>query len=329
MGRGKKKTYKQSALSQPIAVSCGMGVNSTAMLILLRRDGVVPTAIVFADTGSEKPETYRYIKVLGKWLRRVCFPALTIVKNPSPRAGYRSLEENCVANRTLPSIAYGFQRHSCSLTWKGNVIDRWLVRQPWAQEAWRHGKPVTRLIGYDDSCADRRRTFRVDKLDGDNRWVFRYPLRERGLDRDACIALIRDEGLPVPVKSACFFCPAMRKSEIIDLAVRHPRLAARALRMEALASHDYRSIEGLGGSFNWRRFLETKRPDLLKKIDRRFDTGRDLPARYAAGDEVWVPKRQRPNEERVPSPVQGRSLLDRLLGRSRTHARPIPQRGAS
>lgn len=302
MGRITSLTNKQEALSQPIVVSCGMGVDSTAMLILLRRQGVVPTAIVFADTGSEKPETYRYIKVLEKWLRRVHFPALTIVKNPSPRAGYRSLEENCVSNRTLPSIAYGFQRHSCSLTWKGNVIDRWLVKQPWAQDAWRRSTPVTRLIGYDDSCADRRRTFRVEKQGGDQRWIYRYPLQEYGLDRDACVALIGDEGLAVPAKSACFFCPAMRKPEILALAERHPRLVARALRMEALASHDYRSIKGLGGSFNWRAFLADERPELLKRLDRRFDTAKDLPARYAAGEEVWVPKRQRPKAEVATSP---------------------------
>ena len=43
----------------PLVVSYGAGVDSTAMLVGLRRLGVVPDAVLFADTGGEKPATYR------------------------------------------------------------------------------------------------------------------------------------------------------------------------------------------------------------------------------------------------------------------------------
>lgn len=59
---------------QPLVVSYGVGVDSTALLVGLRQRGVVPDAILFADTGSEKPETYRYLPLIDAWLDRIGFP---------------------------------------------------------------------------------------------------------------------------------------------------------------------------------------------------------------------------------------------------------------
>jgi hypothetical protein len=67
-----------------------------------------------------------------------------------------------------------------------------------------------------------------------DRYTFRYPLREWGLDRAACGRIIVDAGLPLPPKSACFFCPAMRTIEIMRLRVLDPMQYALALAMEDL-----------------------------------------------------------------------------------------------
>ena len=47
-----------------IVVSFGAGVNSTAMVLLLRRHGYPIREIVFVDTGCEFPETYEYLNYL-------------------------------------------------------------------------------------------------------------------------------------------------------------------------------------------------------------------------------------------------------------------------
>jgi hypothetical protein len=44
-------------------VAYGMGVDSTAMLIGLEQRGIRPDLILFADTGSEKPDTYLYAPI--------------------------------------------------------------------------------------------------------------------------------------------------------------------------------------------------------------------------------------------------------------------------
>ena len=67
---------------------------------------------------------------------------------------------------------------------------------------------------------------------------------------------LRRAGLPVPPKSACFFCPASKKPEILELRVRHPDLLDRALAIERAAAPGLTSVRGLGRSFAWAGFLD-------------------------------------------------------------------------
>lgn len=90
-----------------LVVAYGMGVDSTAMLIGLAARGIRPAAILFADTGGEKPETYAYLPVIQGYLTRVGFPPVITVRYEPTRAAYRTLEEQCLHTGTLPSLAYG------------------------------------------------------------------------------------------------------------------------------------------------------------------------------------------------------------------------------
>lgn len=142
----------------PIVVANGVGVDSTALLIGLRDTGVPVALILFADTGSEKPETSAYLPVIGSWLARKGLAPVTVVKRHSPRAGDTSLHGECLRKRVLPSLAYG--GHSCSLKWK--VDPQWRFTQRyfgWDRRAqrWPHGPFVTKLLGYDAGPADARR----------------------------------------------------------------------------------------------------------------------------------------------------------------------------
>ena len=93
-----------------------------------------------------------------------------------------------LTNTTLPSIA--FNRSSCSIKWKITLQDQWTAQWAPARAAWGRGDRVVRLIGYDCSAADDRRYAHREGHVSD-RFDYRYPLREWGWDRDACIARIR------------------------------------------------------------------------------------------------------------------------------------------
>jgi hypothetical protein len=226
----------------PVVVCYGGGVDSTAMLIALHRAGITPDLITFADVGAEKPETYAMVETMSQWCQSVGFPTIvTCTKLTLPTTGYSTLTGNCTDNETLPSLAFG--RKSCSIKWKQGPQDQYLKgcekgpnkRDPhpiWL-DCQRRGIKPTKLIGYDAGPADIRRSAKLKESDA--LFEYRYPLQQLGMARGECIALILDEGLPVPIKSACYFCPASQKWELWWLAGEHPELFEKALEMEVIA----------------------------------------------------------------------------------------------
>lgn len=234
--------FFRAALKQPLVVCCGVGRDSIAMLVGLWLHGIIPDLILFADTGSERQATYDYIPILRDWLKRVGFPDLTIVRYQPEKykhwPPYYSLEENLLTNSTLASIAYGF--HSCSSKWKitpqNKFIDQWAP----AIQAWANGMKVRKAIGFDASPHERRRahgcsTYAIqdDELEKYDLW---FPLQEWGWDLERCIMEIEANGLPVPEKSSCYFCTAMKPWELEKLAATEPDKLRKIIVIEKRAS---------------------------------------------------------------------------------------------
>lgn len=246
------KGILMSNSKSPLIVAYGGGANSTAMLIEMRRRDIVPDLILFADTGrgdvqgreSERPETYSGIRLVSEWCMANGFPAIITVRYVSEMRGEETLEENCLRIKSLPSIAYGYK--SCSEKFKIRPQNRYVAQLDWAKSIWDAGGRITKYIGY-DAGEDHRAKIRYT-----DEYELVYPLIEWGFHRDDCVRICREEDLNVG-KSACFFCPSMKRREIIQLAKEHPDLAARAIAMEENA--ELTTIKGLGRSFSWKDFL--------------------------------------------------------------------------
>jgi hypothetical protein len=214
------------------------------MLVEFARRGITPDLILFADTGGEKVETYAYLPVIQEYLEEVKFPPVVTVRYEPVRATYRTLEEQCLATGTLPSLAYGGK--SCSLKYKRIPQDKYILTHFPPAEFVGTDRRVVRAIGFD--ATEKRRTYagvvkaigldagenhrltwaksnpgQTDRRPGREAWLdehffaYWYPLMDWRMDRAACERVIRDAGLPVPVKSACWFCPASKKHEIVWL----------------------------------------------------------------------------------------------------------------
>jgi hypothetical protein len=237
-----------------LIVSFGAGVDSTAMLVEFRNRGIRPDLILFADTGAEKPETYENVDRISAWCASVGFPAVVTVRYVPPRAPYRTLEGEGLHNQTLPGLAFGMK--SCSLKWK--VKPQQAYVRAWLKERNLWGRPWTNAIGLDASPADRRRkaTYALKSAGTLPGCTFWYPLQEWGITRDRCKEIIRAAGLPVPPKSSCFFCPAMKREEIADLKITHPDLYDRAIALERNfleGKHAGKgSTKGLGRTRAWK-----------------------------------------------------------------------------
>ena len=242
----------------PTVVAYGAGLDSTAVLVGFHQRGECPDLILFADTGSEKPETYAYLGVINAWLAKVGFPQVTVVKNQRPVSGDKSLGDACHRLSVLPALAYG--QHQCSLVWKRDPQVKFIKSWQPAIDAWASGKLVTTCIGYDAGPRDSCRSYKAEGKAAKG-FVNRFPLIEWGWDRERCEAEVIKAGLPVPVKSACWFCPAAKKHEVDWLAATHPDLAAKAIELEQRAqARGLKTIKGLGRNWSWATYLAGKLP---------------------------------------------------------------------
>lgn len=232
-----------------LAVAYGGGLNSTAMIIELINRGYRPNVITFADTGGEKPETYSYIEGFDNWLSNNGGPNIVRVKFEGK---HDSLESECLTQNTLPSLAFGYKK--CSLKYKVGPQEKYMNNLSIAKEVWNSGSKILKAIGYDAGEAHRLHIYE------DEKYIYWYPLVDWSINRDGCIEIIKSAGIPLPPKSACFFCPATRPREIIKLKNCHSDLLERALKIErnALLNADppIVQIKGLGRSYSWESVIQ-------------------------------------------------------------------------
>lgn len=209
--------------SAPLVVAYGLGVDSTAMLVGYWKRGIRPDLILFSDVGAERKATYDYLPIINAWLHGVGFPEVTVVRYEPQDfkhwPPYRTIEENILTNVALPSIAYG--GHSCSSKWKIAAQEAFLVTWKMAVDSWARNQPVRRAVGFEDSPHEHKRskrcaTFAVQDLDA-GRYATEFPLQQWGWNRERCVAEIIAAGLPVPSKSSCYFCTAMKPWEVDEL----------------------------------------------------------------------------------------------------------------
>lgn len=219
-------------------VSYGGGTNSTALLVGMVERGIKPDAILFADTGGEKPETYSYVDYFSKWLVSKDFPAIKTVKYHTKDSELVTLEQYLLSRKVLPPIAYGFK--SCS--------DKFKIRPQ--RKYLKANFPDCRFNQFMGIDAGEPKRMRESD---DPKFTNVYKLIEWGWNRETCIKEILRAGLCLPGKSSCFYCPNMKPREVLALS---EDLKARAVNMERIAMPNLMEIAGLGRSFKWEDLIK-------------------------------------------------------------------------
>ena len=228
-----------------LVVSFGGGVNSAAMLVGMYERGILPDAIFFADTGGEKPETYAFVDLMRTWTVRNMNLGIEVVQNDGM---YSFLERECLSKHTLPSLVFGWR--SCSEKYKLRP------QQKYAKQRFGNDATIRWAVGIDAGESHRMGTF-------ENCW---HPLVEWGWDRDECLAALKRADIPRPVKSACFFCPASTKRDVLRLHAEHPELFARAIAMERNATKAH-TAKGLGRHWSWEEVQKADASQLKLLLD--------------------------------------------------------------
>lgn len=213
-------------------IAYGGGIQSTALVVLAATGRLDAEAALFCNVGhdSEHPATLAYVRdVAIPWATARGFDVHELCRRRRDgtvetlwerlvRPGSRSLP---IPVRMADTGAPGTR--SCTADFKIRVLGAWL-------RARGHGRSLPAadvMIGISTDEVERAGRGR------DERWEHRvYPLLDLRLSRHDCAAIIRDVGLPVPPKSACFFCPFHRPAVWAEMRRDEPELFARAQQLE-------------------------------------------------------------------------------------------------
>lgn len=214
------------------AISFGAGVNSTAMTIMLVKQGW-HGPIVFADPGAEKPDTYRYMTMFENWLKPHGLSITQLTPQTHPdlyHPSYRmTLQEKCHQKQIVPIIF----RRWCTNEYKRIPLTRWAKAH----------SITTQLLGI---TTDESRRARIRKHKGIE---LKYPLIDHNINHHQCKKIFKAANLPVPPKSSCWFCPFQKKTEWYALYKQHPALFRQAVEMDKAAIKKANRNVQLGWNF--------------------------------------------------------------------------------
>lgn len=211
------------------AFSYGGGVQSTAALVLAAHGQIDYRTFLFSNVGedSERPETIAYV-------RDVAMPfaaehdlelvELTPTRFKQPQTLLNLLVDPKRMSLGIPmrgSDGGPVVPRSCTRDFKIRVVDRELVRRGATKD-----EPAT--IGLGISTDEWQR---ATNRPGEHH-VPAYPLLDLGISRSDCARAIADARLPLPPKSACWFCPYTRMAEWIEMKQRDPDRFAAAVALE-------------------------------------------------------------------------------------------------
>ena len=227
-------------------VSFGGGVQSVALLVLAAQQRVEFRTFLFANVGddSENPATLAYLRTVAVPFAAAHGLALHELRRQRRDGSTETLHERLTrpGSRSLPipvRMASGAPgTRSCTTDFKIRVIGRWLK-----QHGANPTTPATVAVGLSIDEWHRITNRRVEPYE---RVV--YPLLDLRLSRAACVGVIRAAGLPVPDKSACYFCPLARPSRYATMRRDNPDLFHRACELETLLN---RRRTGLGKDPVW------------------------------------------------------------------------------
>jgi len=192
-------------------ISFGAGQNSTAMIIKMYNDEIQIDEIIYSEVGNEMPETYMFLKEFKKWCKT---KGLLFTEVKSKLGTIRDYYE------TKKIIPYRMFRH-CTHKFKVIPINKY-IRDKYGLKT-----EINMFMGIASDEKHRR-----DKIRGRKQFTFKFPLVEWDIDRQGCIDIIKKEGLSVPVKSGCYFCPFQSKSSWKDLYKKHQELYEDSIKFE-------------------------------------------------------------------------------------------------
>lgn len=194
-------------------LSYGGGVNTVALMILVIERKLPLDEVVFADTGNEVPETYAHIPVTRAYLEGQGIPFRVVTKKNG-----KSLYQASWDRRVIPSAMW-----------------RWSTREFKIRPIYAYYRSLaTHVNQYMGIAYDEWHRMKDSLVS----YVTNlFPLVEWKMTRQDCVQVIQKAGMPVPVKSGCYFCPFNSLERWKWLLENHPDLFEKAVVLEEHSKH--------------------------------------------------------------------------------------------
>lgn len=192
-------------------LSFGGGVNSVALYFTLKKHDMPIDEIIFADTGTELPETYEVVEKFKKIavIDRVVFS--TVKSDLSDNLYSYYWDKKCVPSR---------MRRDCTAKFKIRAMRKYL-RNKYGKE-----ETFTQYIGIALEEFHRMKNSDVKYC------TLVYPLVDKKIDREECKRINQENGFAETTKSGCYVCPFTRKQGWIDLLKNHPGLFDKTIALQ-------------------------------------------------------------------------------------------------
>jgi hypothetical protein len=212
--------------------SFGGGTQSTAALVLSARGEIEFPTFLFANVGedSERPATITYVReVAMPYAELQGIELVEIRKRLRDGTPQTLMEYIDRSERSVPiPVRMGKDgapgTRTCTAEFKIRVIERELRRRGATEES-------KATVGIGISLDEWQRA--GSKEDPRSKYQLReYPLIDLNLTRADCEGIIRDAGLPLPPRSACYFCPFHTAEEWRRMSRNEPELFERACQLE-------------------------------------------------------------------------------------------------
>jgi len=194
-------------------LSFGGGVNSVALHLYLLKQGTQFES-VFVNHGEDWPETYEYVNMFQSWLKKNGHSPITVL-TPNIN-GSTDIYNYCDKYAMIPSR----MKRWCTEKFKIRALKK------------HYQKPCFAFIGYDFDEVKRAKIVHEKGVEK------RFPLIEAEITRAGCKDIIKKTGLPVPMKSGCYFCPFQRIGQWKELRRKHPDLFCKANKLEQKTNAD-------------------------------------------------------------------------------------------
>lgn len=215
--------------------SFGGGRQSTAALVLAAQGApeLAGRVFLFANVGedSERAETLRYVEEYAKPFaadRGIEFHELRRVpKKGKYKDQIETVYGRCVGNNRSIVIPVRMSNgapgnRSCTNDFKIRVIVRWLK-----EHGANKSDPASTGIGFTWD-----ELHRIGRIKEDPCQKIEYPLIDLRMTVHDCIKAIENVGLPVPPKSACWFCPYQSRKDWLRMRSDDPALFDKAVALE-------------------------------------------------------------------------------------------------